>query len=631
MNDNALYISDALIESVTDALLRNEPMRHKLAGGGRIHIDRQLPFLALYRQPSTREDLGTERLLLGEAAYILTDDRPDHHEQLNKLIRAILSLQQKQFGASLLLELWSGPEVTDEVSHPEFRIVAPTHDTPAEFLERMENALLNIHINNLKTDVVVTYQDKFTPPLQSPLLSEQEFIQFNCLHLGLEVSPIYRDADTNTLRPFRWRLLHYALAHALKRTFYAFVHRCTPLRPAHFLELGGRAMTRAVYETDEQLADISDQFDLLLHVTPSNVPAAWQEFQQANYKAPPEFLYRPRNIDPNLLKRKLFAIPLERIGDPTLAYVFSQKREELDRQLTLIADRNTPRFLLGSRQLFGDIDKPLYELAEQILKMPFDPNQASAIGEGGHLSASEFADYAREEIEYYRQQDPDLPAQVKLRDDVPGIMVSKGNFLVGTDTMVPRKRIKATLAHEIGTHVVTHYNGSLQPFRELYGGMAGYESMQEGLAVLAEFLVDELDVLRLRLLAARIIAVHMITEGAEFNETFHQLNHHYDFEPYTAFTITMRVYRGGGYTKDMVYLQGLAQILDYLSQDGDLERLYLGKIAYEHLHLIEELQWRKILAPPRLRPRVLDHPDTAARLERLRQGMTVVDLIKESQ
>ncbi|MGD8999832.1 MAG: DUF1704 domain-containing protein [Granulosicoccaceae bacterium] len=628
MNGTTAYISDALIESVTGSYQRNEPVRHKLRDGGRVHIDRQLPFLAVYRQPAAGEDLGTERLLLGEASYLLADDRPEHHASLARLIKEILAIQHQQFGACLLLELWSGAEVTDETRQPAFRIVAPRHGASPVFLERMENALLNIRIDDARTDVTIDYEEEVTPPQQSLLLSTEELAQLNCLHVGLEVSPVYRDADKHTLLPFRLRKLHHALAHGLKRGFYAFAHDCTPLRPAHYLELGRRAMTRAVYETDERLARINQQFDLLLHVTPVNARSAWQKFQYTRQERPPEFLYRPRSIDPDLVKRKLFAIPVERIEDPTLAHIFARKREELDRQLTLIADRNTQRFLLGSRQLFGDVDAALLALARQMLGM--EAGTGPSRNEAGYLTAAEFADYARQEIDYYRQQDDGLPARVELRDDVPGIMVSRGNFLVGTDASVPRARLNATLAHEIGTHVLTHYNGSQQPFRELYAGMAGYEPMQEGLAVLAEYLVGGLSSPRLRLLAGRVLAVHMITEGADFIETFRSLHKDYGMAPYTAFTIAMRVFRGGGYTKDKVYLQGLTQLLDYLSRGGDLDRLYLGKISHDYLPLIEELQWRQVLIPPRLRPRFLDADETATRLARLRQGATVMDLMKEA-
>jgi uncharacterized protein (TIGR02421 family) len=159
--------------------------------------------------------------------------------------------------------------------------------------------------------------------------------------------------------------------------------------------------------------------------------------------------------------------------------------------------------------------------------------------------------------------------------------------------------------------------------------MANYEPLQEGLAVLAEYLVGGLDQNRLRLLAGRVLAIHYLTSGADFVETFRELNQCWGFYRYPAFNITMRVYRGGGYTKDAVYLGGLVQVLGYLASGGDIEPLYLGKIALEHLSFIEELRWRKILKPVTMRPLFLDHPDAKERLGRLRKGCALLDLIKE--
>ena len=47
----------------------------------------------------------------------------------------------------------------------------------------------------------------------------------------------------------------------------------------------------------------------------------------------------------------------------------------------------------------------------------------------------------------------------------------------------------ALLHHEVGTHLVTHVNGTHQPIKVLGVGLAGYDETQEGLAVLAEYLV----------------------------------------------------------------------------------------------------------------------------------------------
>jgi hypothetical protein len=70
-------------------------------------------------------------------------------------------------------------------------------------------------------------------------------------------------------------------------------------------------------------------------------------------------------------------------------------------------------------------------------------------------------------------------------------------------------------------------------------------------------------------------------------------------------------------------------LLDHLGKGGDLPSLWLGKVALPSLSLIDELRWREVLQPPALLPRFFEKPDVAPRLERLKHGMTVLDLLEE--
>jgi uncharacterized protein (TIGR02421 family) len=212
-----------------------------------------------------------------------------------------------------------------------------------------------------------------------------------------------------------------------------------------------------------------------------------------------------------------------------------------------------------------------------------------------------------------------------VREDMySGLMVSRGRLLVGENARIPQGRAEALLSHEVGTHLVTYYNGRAQPLRQLYVGLAGYDELQEGLAVLAEYLVGGLSRARLRLLAARVVAAHSLVEGASFAEVSRLLDRTYEFDQKTAFTITMRIFRGGGLVKDAVYLRGLLRILDYVKKGGQLEPLYVGIIAAVHIPLIEELRWRKVLRPLPLRPRFLDREDSLRRLNELRDGRSLL-------
>lgn len=620
------------IEEVENDLEKGIPVRKKMKGWGRVHIDRQLPFLCIYRRPSDRSDVGTNRLLLGEAAYIIASGETESLPGLHRLIKVVADSQVANFGASLLLELWSSKirkntETKESQSYrPTIRIVVSQHNSPTILLERLESYLLQIKIVDQTPQVILEYRDQIAPADQESLFLSENNLGQDVYVIGLEIEPIYRDPDTDEIFPFELRELHHGLAYALKRSFYTFAHNYTTQRPAHYHELGRHAMTSAVWETDRQLAEISDSFDMLLHVTPVNVAQAWAEFQRCGFEETPEFNYRPRPVDPDLVKRQLYQIPIERIEDPTLAHIFSAKRDELARQVTMIGDRNSPRFLYGSQQVYGEVEDWLLQLAHELIEhiSPIEP-----ANDNEYLDANSFAECSRKEIAHYKYVYPEFSARVEVREDVTGIMVSHGHFLIGDDARVPAARVSATLAHEIGTHVVTHYNGRSQPFHQLHAGMAGYEPLQEGMAVLSEYLVGQLDSTRLRLLAGRVLAVHKLSQGAEFAETFNELVSAHQFSKGVAFNITMRVYRGGGFTKDAVYLRGLAMLLDYIAKGGDFELLFLGKIALEYLPFIEELKWRKVLKAGPLKPRYLDDPEAMKRLQRLQQGQTLKQLVEE--
>jgi uncharacterized protein (TIGR02421 family) len=246
------------------------------------------------------------------------------------------------------------------------------------------------------------------------------------------------------------------------------------------------------------------------------------------------------------------------------------------------------------------------------------------------VTAAEFAKRARKEVDYYQKLMPQFTAEVVIRDDMyAGLMCSDGNLLIGRDTKIPRSRVDALLQHEVGTHLLTYYNGLVEPFKLLHTGLAGYDSLQEGLAVLSEYLVGGLSKPRLRLLAARVWAVHMLLSGATLIETFRALTKEFELTQRVAYTVTMRVYRGGGLTKDAVYLRGLVEILDYLGQGGTLDPLFVGKIASEHIRFVRELLHRKVILPAVLQPRYLQLKGAAERLEKLSAGLTVLNLIED--
>ena len=628
-------VSARLIRTVRERLSENKRLRRTLPIWGRIAIDRQLPFLVLYRRPTGRKDRGTDSLVTGGASYLTCSGLQRLQESVGELVEAVAETMVHHFGSFLLLEVWAGhpikgdgPFSTEELA-PRFKVLAQKGQPDSTIADVLAEALGRIKLREQRAQVSSSTTARCGPRRMAPIMGPEAAARLGCHVFGIEVTPVYRDPEKGELFPQVLRQLRGSMNVALRRALFEFATTHTTHRPAHYHALGRRAMVKAVWEADRILADVSDQFDFLLQLTPVNGEQAWHEFERSHFERQPVFHYRPLPADPVVMKRALFRAPVERIEDPALARIFREKLVDLDREITMLQDRNTPRFMKESEQLYGGVEDDLHDLALELLRTI--PSRSRESGGKKRVTAKEFASRAQEEIAFLREQHPELSARVELRSDVAGLMVSHGNLLVSTRSRIPASRVEALIQHEVGTHILTYHNGRAQKLRQLSVGLASHEALQEGLAVLAEYLVGGLSRPRMRLLAARVVAARTMLEGASFVDTFRELDHRYDFSRESAFTVTMRIYRSGGLTKDAVYLRGLKQILEYVGRGGAPEPLFVGKIAAKHIPIIQELQWRKVLREPPLAPGYLRDPAALARLERLRQGITVTELVGRSR
>jgi len=362
-----------------------------------------------------------------------------------------------------------------------------------------------------------------------------------------------------------------------------------------------------------------------LQVSPINTRAGWRRFRRSGFERRPVFHYRPVPVNPGEMKRRLYGINLENVDDPVISALFHAKRLELDRQLTMLLERGTRNFLLGSQQLYGPVDDHLRDCAAGILEK--FPGRTHDETFSGRFTPAKFAERARQEIASYGACADENGCEVIVTDEVSGMICSQGKLLVGTSVRIPRNRVEALLQHEVGTHLLTYVNGRGQPLRQLSSGLAGYEELQEGLAVLSEYLVGQLSRARLRLLAGRVVAARYIEDGATFVETFRKLERNHDFEQRTAYRITTRIYRGGGLTKDAVYLRGLIRVVEFIRNGGDVRTLFIGKLALDQVATIRELLHRGVLSAPRLEPSYLNDPASMRRLSALADAKHLVELV----
>ncbi len=422
--------------------------------------------------------------------------------------------------------------------------------------------------------------------------------------------------------PIYFRGLKAHLSEAIKKAVFEFIRVQTSSKFTHHLMFGKTQIDSAAKEVDACFSELLGRIDFLLRVSPVNENEAWEIFQKDNYKKTPKFNYRLVSLDPELEKRRIFNVPMEQVKDPTIAFILREARLELEKKLCMLEERESPSFRFMGESVYGIPDENLIQAAKSILIHTSSQSKLKA----EYYNCHQFAEVAQKEVDYYKSKFPELPLSIKIREDMTGLMVSKHELYIGKSTNINQHRASALIQHEVGTHVLTHCNGKRQPFQQMAVGFAGYDELQEGLAVLSEYLVGGLSSTRLRLLAIRVLAVDLMVKGDSFVECFHELNQHYGLSARKAFNVTTRVFRGGGLPKDAVYLKGLIDLLGYLKNGGDYEVLFAGKFALRHVPLIEELIHRGTLKDVVL-PNHYHDDAYQERLAKVKKGMKVEELV----
>uniref|UniRef100_F4C9H7 DUF1704 domain-containing protein n=1 Tax=Sphingobacterium sp. (strain 21) TaxID=743722 RepID=F4C9H7_SPHS2 len=608
---------EKVLNQIQDKLKKGEPIRLSLPDKGILKIDKPVPFLLVYRVPKKGKDNFAYNLAKTESSYLITSDYEG--SGLTELLKLISAYLADQFGGFMLVEIWHQAKLDDKA----FTIKVNQKGT-LSMATKLTEELNALRIGNQKITASLDKQKTaVAPPGRSPLIDKNVAKQSEIVLVGVEIAPVYNDVKTGKPYPLFMRELRAAFGKSLRKSLFEFVRTNTSYNATHFEMLGTTVLDDKVWEIDNELAEYSNLFDFLLLVTPINTMDAWKNFAENKYLKAPVFHYRPMPIEPELIKRKIYNLPIEDISDPTIAFLFRDKRKEIDRMLNMMLEREKPDFMHSSLQIFGNIDEHLLDVARAIL-VAAEPNYEQENQD--LLNAWEFAQMAENELIWLKKQDASILTAVRVRDDVDGVMVSRGILNINKSYQISRQRAFALIQHEIGTHVVTYYNGKAQPLKLFYIGVPGYEQLQEGLAVFSEYLCGGLTNQRMRILAARVVAVNSMITGNSFVDTFFLLTDKYLFTPEAAFHITMRVYRGGGLTKDAVYLKGLLNLIEYIKLGNDIAPLLIGKIRQDYIPVINELTFRGLLSKIPIKPRYLSRP-YLKHIETIKKGGNIFTML----
>lgn len=618
IQDIAILNEFSVANILTKLEKENKIDRH-LPGGGFLHISKVLPFLVIHRLEKKEEqpDPETVRIVISEAAYLIVGNKD--FEGYQRLILALGEKFSARFKSFLLFEIYSG-----DLNSKKIIIKGPIEllPTTTKVLEKELNKIKNeFYYLGLETKVVDTKERHRKG--KEALLNIDDVHQAGCLLIGLEIPMIHRNEEGQEF-PIFFRNFKDLIVKAVHKSIFDFIRVQTSCGVASYTALGRKYLKQKVFDVDRKLSEVERSFKFLLLVAPVNIQQVKKEFFDSDFKKVLDYHYRLLPIDPDLLKRKLFNLKIEKIDDPAISFLFREKREELDHQITMLNERGTINFFYNSIRLYKTVSPTVKEAALSILE---EVSERTVIKKDNQVSAQDFAEMAQKEFDYFKTQDANFKSKIYIKENINILMVSRGELYIPAKYTMNTEEAKALIQHEVGTHVLTYYNGMQQPLEQMAIGLANYDPLQEGLAVMSEYLVGGLTANRMRIIAGRVIAGTALLEGKRFEEIFKLLHHTYSFSTDRAFNITSRIMQGGGFLKDIIYLKGLVNVRKYLQDGGELEPLLIGKFSLEQSEAVFELFERNILKKAVLRPSYLESEDVQHKLNLIRKGLPLSKMI----
>lgn len=350
------------------------------------------------------------------------------------------------------------------------------------------------------------------------------------------------------------------------------------------------ALLKKFQKIDSFFFDASKKLKILDYIEPINKADQKKFFLKGEIKDP-DFKYEKKDLDFCKWEKKLksLVIPQDEFG---FAKIFQKKKERESLKIEMMKNvGNKERMNVLALAFSGSPDRDLVKKANKFLKT----NSPALVKEN-------YSDEdVRKVFKQYFKKFGLADWHIKLTDKYQ------------TTTFGPEKMIticksrmfdnpERLAVHEIGVHALRAANGFLQPLKIFVYGLSGYLSTEEGLACYSEEKSGFQNINDLRKYAVRVMAVDgLANQGMRFREAFEMVKT-YGFSEDEAWEITYRVFRGGGFYKDYLYLKGYYQVKDFIKNNGDIKDLYFGKIGIQHLPLVKKLVKAGILKKTKYLP-----------------------------
>ena len=525
------------------------------------------------------------------------------HKNYYKVTHTLIEKLESDFGASLVYDVHSYNHKRWDRKVPVFNIGAEKIDNKkyAKYIENWKSELENIELKGV--DVKAEINDVFFGRGYNLEYITKNFK--NTLVLATEISKVYCDEETGEIYPQIIKNLQARFKKAILNNANLYVNDLTNWKHSDKNMLLDNSITQSIQKVDGQIFRLLKNFELLTYVNPINVKSEKERFFKSKFTVNPNFRYKPIKINTYELTKKLHAIDTTKLEDITIRHLYESVITGAIDKINLLASIGTNKFLYNSLRYFGRPDKVDIRNAEYVLLLPeikeenikavrFGVDQAKKIFEDS------FADYG---FKGKIRVDKKVLSTVMVLNSTKTVVLKDGATFT-------QNELQYLAEHEIGVHMVTTMNAANNKLKVFGVGLPVNTKTGEGMAVLAEYLSGNFTMNRLRELALRVIAVDLMCNGADFKDCFNTIVKNYKMEVNKAYNLVTRVYRGGGFTKDYLYLNGFSKLLKFWHDDNDLTPLLVGKTSISFYNTIVEMIDRKLIEKPQFITKSFEKPRT---------------------
>lgn len=511
------------------------------------------------------------------------------HQAFYNVLEAIIRVIEQQFSNAIVFDIHSYNYKRIDRDTPTFNIGSGQIDVErwGKVVNHFEKQLNRITLPNI--DARAATDEVFHG--RGYLITHVNAHFDNTLVLPTEVKKVFMDETTGDVYPLVLEELKTRFKEAISETAAYFVRRYGKKKRTQKADILSSTINPQVLNLDKQLFLLCKNIETLNFINPVNLTVERNKFLKRNSYQQPNFNYKQLDINPYKFREQLYKLPVDSIDDASISQLYRHVIDNLANKIELLTSIGTDDFVYNSLKYYGEPKQQDIANAKFLLHLTAEPEFQDEV----KLSADEA-------VEYFKAQASEWGLKCRVEKSskiVAKAMVNneKAQLLINKESNFSEKEAHAFAFHELGIHMLTTLNAKKQPLKVFSLGLTGNTYTQEGLALYSEYCSGSLTVNRLQNIALRVIAVHYMLQHGDFVKTYHSLINDYAMEKHAAFTLTTRVYRGGGFTKDYLYLKGFIDVLN-LAKQRSIDNLLVGKTGLLDFEITNELVERQMLIKP---------------------------------